>query len=170
MKFNKSFLFLMAVVVLVSVGCHRRPVPEGMPKLSPCKIHVTQAGQPLVGATVQLASADLANPGAGLPTQVANKWSAAGQTDETGTAIMMTRGFKGAAAGDWVVTVTKEEVETDAEAGTTTFYSCVAPEYGSVRTTPFTLSTNGNTEETFDVGDEYREVIRQLAATQQIGQ
>jgi len=86
-------------------GCGPK-LPDGMPKLYPVTITVTQAEQPLAGATVSLRSVDTAATGT---------WTIGGLTDANGTIELYTNGFRGAPAGTFKVVLLKQENEGLAE-------------------------------------------------------
>ncbi len=91
-------ILLGGCAFLTSIGCGGGPAkPDDMPALTPCTITVTHNGEPVEGASVLL------SPKSG-------KYSAAGITDGSGTAVMKTNAtFEGVVAGDFLATVTKLE-------------------------------------------------------------
>ena len=144
----------------MSFGCGPK-LPEGMPKLHPCTLTITQEGQPLEGALVALMSND----------STLAKWAPSGVTDTSGKVVLKTQGkYDGAAAGEYKVIVTKEVVEKGVvlqeETATTPersipgkTFSYVEKQYGDVQKTPLTLKIEGKTNETFDAGKAVKEEI-----------
>jgi len=87
--------------VLLS-GCRGQKLPEGMPKLTPVVLSVTQDGAPLEGAVVSLLPLDSAN----------SRWYASGVTAKDGKATIKTLAqYNGAVSGKHKVTVTKSVYE-----------------------------------------------------------
>ena len=74
-------------------------MPDGVPKLYPVSVSVTQEGKPLAGATVMLRYAD---PSAGT-------WAVTGRTEADGVAKLYTNGYPGAPAGTFKVVLDKRE-------------------------------------------------------------
>lgn len=89
--------FLVGIPVLFSGGCGGSKKPDGLPDLHPCEVRISMNGSPLADADVSLIGAD-------------GRWPAGGRTDATGTAKIATRGYPGAAEGDYKVTVGKMSV------------------------------------------------------------
>ena len=91
----KKLLLLLSLVVLS--GCTAQRVPDGMPKLVPVTLTITQAGTPLAGAVVSLI--DISG---GIPFMVG------GTTDVNGSVVLHTHGkYKGAPLGKFKVRVVK---------------------------------------------------------------
>ena len=160
--FSKAFVALLFPFFLSIAGCGPE-LPEGMPKLYPCTLTITQDGKPLEGASVILFSMD--------PN--ISKWASNGVTDSSGNVVMKTQGkYDGAAAGDYKVLVTKiiveEGVVLQAETETTPeksipgkTFSYVEQQYGDPLKCPLTLTVStGKTTETLDVGKYVKEEIR----------
>ena len=159
----------MGLLLLVSTfGCHSgRVPPQGMPKLYPCAINITQEDEPLAGAIVKL-----------YPQGDTFHWTVTGKTDETGTAVIYTDGyFKGAPAGEYKITVDKCETVSPPlpvvlptntvaleklynwQEAETKNYCLVEPVYGKTDSTPLSISVDKKkTEASFDVGKKYRSV------------
>lgn len=105
---RKYTVFAVCLVSLASFlvslgGCGgRQALPEGMPKLTPCKVTINLGGAPLEGAIVGIVPENEAN----------SRWSAGGTTDATGTVTIYTLGqYSGAVAGKYKVTVMKQIVD-----------------------------------------------------------
>jgi len=91
-----------ACVTLLS-GCQfgGEALPEGLPKLIPTSIQLTQDGAPLAGATVSLIS-----------TAGGQQWYPGGLSNDSGTIELYTNGrYKGAPEGHYKVVVTKTETD-----------------------------------------------------------
>lgn len=102
LPFSNEMKHILSVFIVLGlfVGCNEQKLPPDIPKLSPCKITITQGGSPLAGASVFLEPVDAAN----------KKWNASGSTDASGTAEMRTQGmYAGAVAGKHKVVVSKME-------------------------------------------------------------
>jgi hypothetical protein len=106
MHIQQFFLLcLIASLVLLS-GCGPN-LPDGMPRLYPVVITVTQEGQPLANCSVSLRYTD---PSLGT-------WAIGGRTDAQGNAQLFTNGFPGAPEGTFkVVLVKHENIGLDARA------------------------------------------------------
>jgi hypothetical protein len=94
-----SFFFCVFFVGLnLFTGCNKgHQLPANMPKLEPCRISITLAGQPLPEAIVGLKPIE--------PTQ----WHSGGSTGVNGSFDVFTNGlYKGIPAGKYKVTVRKE--------------------------------------------------------------
>ncbi len=106
---NRTFrsfrpMTVLFFAVLICLGCSKAKRPEGMPKLFPCSITVTQENEPLKNAFVSFESSD--------PTLA--KWPITGTTNADGEAIMNTYGkYSGVPAGEYVVVLKKEETVYD---------------------------------------------------------
>jgi len=165
MKRSMFMLPLVAVVATLFSGCAQEQKPDGLPDLYPCTLTLTQDGQPLAGATVQVLSAD-----------ADGKWSAGGTTDEQGKVILVTYGkYQGVQAGKHKVVVSKQESdvpEGEMEAGIVvpgsggggtlpTSYTLVEKEYTSQETTPLELEIvpDQDNDQTFECGKAIREKI-----------
>jgi hypothetical protein len=102
-----SFIFIF-LIIFFGVGCQaKKPVPPDMPRLTPCKITITQENRPLDNATVTLVNslATIGNGGAG-------KWGAGGKTNASGEVEIYTNGFyRGAPVGKYKVVIKKTETE-----------------------------------------------------------
>ena len=102
-----TFVSLITFFLAVSfiVGCGER-LPDGMPRLYPASIEVTQEGVPLDEATVMLysESPDLA------------RWTPSGVTNSSGVAVLSTNGrYKGAPLGTYKVTVKRASLDPHPE-------------------------------------------------------
>ena len=135
--FKKRFLSVVAVMIMLSwvAGCGGKPRPEGLPKLYPCTIKITdQNGDPLPKVTVMLVSDD-----------PAFQWGASGATSTSGIARMKTLGeWPGVAAGTYKVTLGQWEyipTGTFDEEGfeIVELKVLLKPEYSDPRKTPLTI-------------------------------
>ena len=93
---KKIFLLSTGMTLaILLIGCGSQKMPDGMPKLYPLTLNVTQEGKPLPEATVSLFSID------GV-----NTWNSGGMTKTDGTLVVFTRGkYAGVPAGKYKVTV-----------------------------------------------------------------
>jgi hypothetical protein len=85
--------------LLCNIGCQRLPErPEGMPELVPCVVVVTFGGEKIEGVRV------LFHP----KHAEENTWSAGGQTDAEGRAVMTTAVYyRGVVPGEYTVSFQK---------------------------------------------------------------
>ncbi len=152
MKKFASLIVSLALLAFIP-GCKDNSRPADLPEdMSPCKITITQEGQPLGQATVQLV----------YDTKV--KYTTSGTTDDAGVATMMTYGYAGAQQGTAKVVVTKMVTEggsegEDGKAGELgeDFY-VVDAKYGKPETTDLTITIGKeNVAETFEVGPAVHE-------------
>lgn len=148
-------------------GCKDEVKPDGFPELFPAEFTLTQGGQPLANASVQLFQAQ---------TGELTTWNVFGMSDDTGKVTLKTyqEQFVGAPAGEYVVCVMKceenpsqykDEVATTAEeikwldarrkAEYRPEHYLVDPEYMKRDTSPLsvTIGGDGATPNTFDVGE-----------------
>ena len=99
-----KYTYLILIVALISfTGCQfgGEKLPEGMPKLVPSTIQLTQDGAPLAGATVSL-----------IDPSGNRQWVPGGLSDANGTIELYTNGrYKGAPEGKYKVVVTKTETD-----------------------------------------------------------
>lgn len=150
MKHPHRLLLLSLLPVLF--GCSGPPKPDGLPDRTPFVIIVTQEGEPLVEAMVQLVSPDV-------------RWSITGNTDTKGTAKMVTHGrFEGVPPGFYKVVVTKTETEetlsTDSKKKTLKVFSLVDPRLGHHSTSLLEVEVAKTVRSTtLDVGRSVRELI-----------
>jgi hypothetical protein len=92
MLFKKTLVPFLSALVFVA-GCGQK-LPDGMPKLYPVTISVTQDGTPLAGANVVLSGT--------------HQWVSVGTTDAQGNAVLYTQGnYPGVPEGISKVAVTK---------------------------------------------------------------
>ena len=163
-----SSIFLLLLATSLMTGCGER-LPDGMPRLYPASITVTQEGTPLAEAVVQLVSEDPANA----------SWGAGGTTNESGIAVLRTNGkYNGAPLGTYKVTVSKMEQDPHpnpelkgggedevrrylAVARTLRTYRLIEPQYSSLNDTPLRVEIIPN-ERTYaiDAGKKIRVVVR----------
>lgn len=97
---KRTFSLLMLSCLVFVLGCQSStPKPDGLPKLQPCRITVTQADKPLEGALVRL---ERQSPG--------KNWQIDGMTDANGVATLKTSvHFSGAPEGEYKVLISKVE-------------------------------------------------------------
>lgn len=151
-------LAFAAILVVTALGGCARKTPDGMPKLYPCSVTITQGDAPLADATVTLSSDSL-------------QWAVSGTTDASGVAKIYTHGtYPGAPEGSYVVVVQKQIVEEPEAASQSasvvvsggTAYNCVASEFGSKDTSSLKIDVKGKTTATFDVGEPIHEAVKAL--------
>ena len=151
-------------------GCSGSKRPDGMPKLHPCQITITQDGVPLEGASVTL------DPKGGSIS-----WRSDGRTDANGVAYIVTGvEYKGAPVGEYRVRVSKMELSPSAVSETSptdpveyekwaqvkrsetrTQYRMVKAEFDDPQKTTLELTVSeGKNEVTFDVGEAIKEEIK----------
>ena len=147
-KLTLSALAFLCCAVLCC-GCGGEKKPDGMPKLVPVSVTITQGGAPLAEALVSF-----------YPSTEANKqWSCGGATDEQGVIKVMTLGkHEGMAPDTYKVTVMKTLIENpqineDDPPGQ--FYQLVDKKYMLENTTDLTITVTDEKNQTFtlDVGD-----------------
>jgi hypothetical protein len=159
-------VFLMSVLC----GCSQRPLqPDNLPKLTPCKITITQDHLPLEGANVSLHSV----------TSETQQWVSGGRTDANGVAEIRTNGrYNGVPVGKFKVLITKTEVEPSklppppaeddpnfpawmakSQNEVLPSYQLVDKQYAHPQTTPHELEISGSesVNVTFDTGKKIRE-------------
>ena len=102
MTYLTKRISLLAVLVFAFPGCQGELRPDGMPKLHPCTITITQEGKPLEMALVSLVAED----------EDLSQWATGGFTDQDGKCVPHVRGkFRGVPAGKFKVMVSKTETE-----------------------------------------------------------
>jgi hypothetical protein len=103
MKMKKTVFALVltgSACLTLLTGCGEA-LPEGLPKLVPASVQLTQDGAPLADATVSL-----------IDTAGNQQWYPGGLSDESGTVVLYTNGrYKGAPEGKYKVVVTKMETD-----------------------------------------------------------
>ena len=98
-------VWLCVSFFVLSVGCQRLPPhPEGMPELTPCTVVVTFGSEKIEGV--------------GILLQPKNKkesnWSAGGQTDAEGKAVMKTAAYyQGVVPGEYTISFQKSEPDEE---------------------------------------------------------
>ena len=162
----KKLLILLSLITLL--GCTRQSVPDGLPKLVPVTLTITQEGTPLAGAIVSVV-----DPGGGIQFMVG------GTTDVNGSVVLHTHGlYKGAPLGKFKVRVVKTEADQPPAdlpppppLGTKEFeayrkqldklktYMLVEKRYTQLNTTPLELEITGPLTTTLDVGKAVRDVL-----------
>ncbi len=164
---KKYYCLLLILSFVLILGCGKEKKPEGMPDIHPCIIKVIQENSPLAGAKIVAISTD---------KEISKKWSVTGETDENGTATLVTRGkFKGVPAGDYVLIITKDEIEQKEIASTNPnaqekqysapkFFSLIDPKSSDEKTSPhkITVEPKNNTFD-IDVGKKVR-IEKKMAA------
>jgi hypothetical protein len=152
--------------MLFLTGCSQK-LPEGMPKLYPTKLTLTQENTPLAGAVVQIFAND--------PSLA--KWGASGVTDTNGVVeLKVNAKYKGVPAGTYKVTVAKKEIEPHphpewgnlpdgdpkfhqyrAESMKLKSYDFVEMKFGSLNTTPLEIEVKtGSNNISLGVGGPIR--------------
>ena len=138
--------------VLVIAGCVRSygPRPDGLPRLVPVTIIVSQEGQPLAEAVVTLTPAD-----------GGRNWFTGGTTDSNGRVAVHTYGtHRGSPAGKFKVIVTKDSYENMKEYQAAMdrgdkvaarrinvkMFSFVEAQYGDAATTPLEIEVTKKTK------------------------
>jgi len=171
---TRTFFSLITLLLVVSflIGC-RSATPEGMPRLYPVSIEITQEGNPLEEATVTLVSDD---PELG-------RWVPTGITNASGVAVLQTNGlYSGAPLGTYKVVIAKRVTEphpnpelAGAERGTPEearydqlnrerkTFTYVEPQYSSIADTPLTIEVvAGQRTYSVDAGKRVQEIVRSL--------
>jgi len=137
----------LVLIVPLILGCDKRPMPEGLPKLYPLTLDLFQNGQPLAEATVSL-----------YPMDSTSKWSSGGFSDDSGRAVIVTHGgFDGAPVGKYKVAVVKSIVEGAPESmddqGNSQSFSLIESQYTNRNTTPLEIEVqSGKNSLRLDVG------------------
>lgn len=156
----------LALIFLVTVGCNRELRPEGMPKLYPVTITITQEDRPVENALVNLYPENESRA----------RWGAGGLTDSEGKAVLSTHGkYRGVAAGNYRATVLVMEREPSAFVGEITpdrqvefdraerarkAYHLADPIYADLEKSDLLLDVKeGRNEKTFDLGKPVRILI-----------
>jgi uncharacterized protein YfaS (alpha-2-macroglobulin family) len=165
----KKLLILLSLVTLF--GCTAQSVPDGLPKLVPVTLTITQEGKPLAGAVVSLV-----DPGGGI------QFAVGGTTDAQGNVVLHTHGkHKGAPLGKFKVRVVKTEtdqlpphLQTAPNMRSPEFgaysreieklppqktYTLIEKRYTQSNTTPLELDITGPLTTTLDIGKAVRNVL-----------
>ncbi|MDO5554977.1 MAG: hypothetical protein Q4G68_14570 [Planctomycetia bacterium] len=155
-------LLTLVSLLLVNEGCGRKKRPNGLPDLRPCKITVTQNGQPAEGVLVMLAPVE----GGTCP------WAVTGHTDANGTAVIMTHGeYRGAPEGHYKIFLSKQVIEGCDPASMERpsaknpmyIYTTIEPQYTSLDTTPLTVQVGRRgARTTCDVGPAVHELLEKI--------
>jgi hypothetical protein len=162
-----SVLFLSVALLGCGSGSN---TPAGMPPLFSTAITIVQEGVPLAGASVVL-----------IPDDGSQDWYVVGATDASGVAEMMASSrWSGSPKGKYKVIVRKFEsdpsqitpVPDDADEAARNAYDravsnerlnsyvLVEPVFSDPDKTPLTLTVDGKTTETFDVGKAVKILTR----------
>ena len=148
MIMKKYLLPLLCLVALF--GCSRNDGLDGLPRLVPVTLTITQEGVPLSDAAVWLS--DMSGD-----VQI----SVGGTTNSEGTVVLLTHGLhRGAPLGKYKVMVMKAETVANPNmppGSGETLYSLVARQYTQPDTTPLELDITESLTATFDVGKAVRE-------------
>ncbi len=162
-----SFGLILAGIFCFLSGCGGEKYPDGLPKIYPVTVNVTQEGKPLEGATVVFAADESSD----------SRWGVGGCTDAAGKAIMSVNGkYKGCPAGKYKVVVSKSVTESnqdkippapDAVKDPKAFgewyhqygempivnkvFSLVEDKYSNSKTTPLSVEVTENGEKTFSL-------------------
>ena len=174
MSFSKYSVAAILVALFILSGCNHAPKkPANMPDLYSCKIAITQEEKPLKGAVVRLEPKTGGSIG----------WRCDGKTNAKGVAEIATGiDFKGVPEGEYVVCVSKTELEpsafpdkaptdpverekwrvgVNAEAITRKTYRYVKPEFNDAKKTSHSITiVKGKNEATFDVGEPIKEEVK----------
>jgi hypothetical protein len=141
------FLFL----IFLLLGCTRSNRPDGLPKLYPCVITVTQNGDPVADVSVQLIS------------KQESIWPVTGITNTSGNAKLVTYGqFPGAPLGDYTVVFSKTTTVSlkqgnEFQSGITEVYSLINVEHTQPETSKLEMSIEkGTNQKTFELGAPVR--------------
>ncbi|MDO5554595.1 MAG: carboxypeptidase-like regulatory domain-containing protein [Planctomycetia bacterium] len=167
----KAVLSLFLISLLLTCGCGPN-LPEGMPKLTPVSLTVTQEGVPLAEAQVSL-----------TPLAEETKYGSGGVTDADGRLLVLTHGqYKGVPQGEYIITVRKQETITegpvdqipkDPQASRAWMYKnshllkkqryeLVGEKYRNSQTSDLKLTVGPSpVKETFDVGKPVRSKVKQ---------
>ncbi|MDR0610799.1 MAG: hypothetical protein LBG58_11865 [Planctomycetaceae bacterium] len=155
-----SFIILFSIGI--TLACNRVQKPNGLPKLFPCTITITQNGVPVQGILISLIDPD-----------VTECWTVSGLTNTSGTATIRTHGnFVGAPSGVYKVTLSKTEKtgEYDTMSGTLPsqsvplqIYSLIDTKYNDETTTPLKITVeNKKVIEKFEIGAGVRILIQTI--------
>jgi hypothetical protein len=154
----------LSFIILLSIGmtlaCNRVQKPNGLPKLFPCTITITQNGVPVQGILVSL-----------IDPAVTEYWAVSGLTNASGTATIRTHGnFVGAPSGVYNVILSKTENsdEHDTILGRSPstplqIFSLIDTKYNEEATTPLKITIENKTvRETFEIGPAVRILIQTI--------
>ncbi|MDR2441007.1 MAG: hypothetical protein LBE12_16730 [Planctomycetaceae bacterium] len=154
--------FIIFLSIGMTLACNRVQKPNGLPKLFPCTIVITQNGVPVQGILISLVD----------PT-VTEHWAVSGLTNISGTATIRTHGnFVGAPSGVYKVILSKTEKtgEDDTTSGTLPsqlvplqIYSLIDTKYNDEATTPLKITVeNKKVTETFEIGPAVRILVQTI--------
>ena len=143
-----SISFVLCLVVLQGCGMGAKK-PDWLPKLTPCKITLTQEGIPVDGANINI----VAPPGA-EPLE----WLIFGSSDEKGVVYPLVQIYKGVPQGEYIVTVEKFDNEyTNDINHPLNEYLVIDPQYVSPATSTLKLIVGDSpVDQTFDLGKPVR--------------
>ena len=148
MIIKRIFSLLLIFSFGLLSGCGGKKLPDGMPKLYPVSISVTQEGKPLADASISFRYPNNSAP-----------WAVGGQTDTAGKAKLYTNGYPGAPLGQFNVVIFKQdnvglkergeaEGRLDPDAGKikVRIWSCVEPQYNDPNKTPIHVEITEKTK------------------------
>ncbi len=144
--FAVSLILCMTVLQGCGIGAKR---PAWLPKLTPCKLTLTQEGKPLANANINLVS-----PPGNPPLE----WMIIGCTDAQGIVYPAVQVFKGVPQGEYVIVVEKTENEyTNNMNHPVNEYWVIDSKYGSAATSTLKLTVGDSpVDQTFDLGKPVR--------------
>ena len=165
----KKIIILLSLVTFF--GCAKQSVPDGLPKLVPVTLTITQEGTPLADAIVSLV-----DPSGSI------QFTVGGTTDTKGSVVLHTHGkYKGAPLGKFKIRVVKTEtdqlpphLQTAPNMRSPEFeaysreieklppqktYTLIEKRYTNLDTTPLEVEITGTLTTTFDVGKAVRDVL-----------
>ena len=162
-KYLRLSTICLAACCLTFSGCGGEPKPDGMPKLHPTVIQLTQESTPVEGASVQLVS------------ETDGRWPIGGSTDANGTVSLKTYGrYAGVPEGKYKVLVSKNERERVGSEPQSMYdswaenvYNLVDPVYSVPETTPLEIEVKPgkNSLGPFDLGRKIRLPIQRPPGT-----
>ncbi|MDO5582167.1 MAG: hypothetical protein Q4G69_13650 [Planctomycetia bacterium] len=155
-------LFFLFLLLVCAIGCGGPERPAGFPDIYPCEVRLTQEKQPLANASILLKS--------DLPDL--DRWAIAGITDANGVAVLTTNGkFPGAPEGDFIVCVSKEEIEYGPEKmvqgemvkTNPKKFLCVEKIYSDSKTSPLKIKIEKKKNHfDFDAGKKIRTEVKMI--------
>ena len=166
MKKAAMIFALILAVEMLSVGCNKTPLPEGMPKLYPTTLTFTLDGKPLEGAIISC-----------YPGILGFNWPIGGTTNAQGKIDLFTAGkFQGAPEGDLTICVKKMRTEEGPSAANKPekmtldeqialskkmaeerkFFYIVGPQYEAKESSPLkvTITKGKNAPAAFDISED----------------
>ena len=161
MKKTIALLVVASAALLLSAGCNKQTLPDGMPELFPLTVNVKQGGEPAPDMLLTFNADGLA-------------WGVGAKSDAQGKAVIMTQGqYNGAPAGEYTVTVTnyfvtpskfgrmpadpreRDEWQKNVDEENAPVFLKVAPEYLERDTTPLKITVaKGTPTVDVDLGEK----------------